>query len=145
MSRQHLHPRPQRPLSQLSSGLSAPFFLRHDALITEHLPCLKQCPKSARCPNGGPPIFDAKSVSGVLVVEGAVDTASVAASIASTLGVDARLVTLLCGPELLPCDSPTATGRRLWSSVSVTFEVVVAASESAEVSQSPIIWRVSFE
>ena len=55
----------------------------------------QQCPKSARCPNHGPLVFDTSVIEGSLAIEGDLkDLDAMIASLAASLGIDPSLIVL---------------------------------------------------
>ena len=79
----------------------------------------QQCPKSAQCPNKGPPIFDNSAVEGNLALDGDPnDLDAIIASLAATLGVD---------PASLVLGEISESSRR--ASLQIAFELFADQSE----------------
>lgn len=83
----------------------------------------QQCPKSARCPNRGPPIFDNSAIEGNLVLDGDPnDLDAIIASLAASLGVD--LASLVLGK--------ISSSRR--AALQISFELFAGKAELEELS-----------
>jgi len=85
------------------------------------------CPKSALCPNRGPPIFDTSSLSGKLVIDGdRKDIDAIVASFAVALGLD---------PSLLVVRPDTAVQSKRRENLEIQFDIYADEKQLQALSQ----------